>query len=172
MNFFNDKDLATRFKNNNVPQRERFFYYFLFMVLIEFIFLISIYFPAEKLPNTFDKISDFGGAIIGFAALFYWYNINSTGDNREYIERSICLGVPVIIKTTLYFAPVFFVSIILVDQFMCDASSAIWLGCDINSDDTSLPVFLFVVGANIFFYYRMTMMFKIAASSTGLNEQA
>ncbi len=124
MNCFDDKELALRFKNNNVPSIERLLYFICFALLK----LTPFSFPTTLLNDLkieellFLKDRVIGGTttfplFTAFASvsLFSWlitviilivgtticYKTNKNGDNKEFVERFISVGFPVFVQTVV-----------------------------------------------------------------------
>ena len=85
MNLFNDEKLAYRLKNNEVSSQEQFCYYIAMFCLYN-----SHYIGMTALEVMIDIIS------------YIAYRINALGDNDRFIERYVCLSLPIMIKTIVF----------------------------------------------------------------------
>ncbi len=124
MYFWNYTALANDFKNNKVTAREKFKYLLTILVFIptgimgsnwipgvyRLIYAISnkilgmqnSRIPPLKIFNELNYVTDIiiiALMCIGFA-LCYW--INQRGDGRHFIERVMCLSVPISIRVSVY----------------------------------------------------------------------
>jgi hypothetical protein len=102
MNFWNDRELALRFKNNQVPSKERFWYLLITLVLLD---LITFTFFNQKNCNKWDTYIDIAGLLFTIIGTFVCYNTNKSGDDKEFIERYICLVIPILARTFLLCIP-------------------------------------------------------------------
>ena len=101
MNFINDRELARRFKADAVPARERF-YYFLILTMGMVTVTSSYVVDALHRPiNQWDIAIDIAMIILAFGGSILLFKTNAKGDNKEFIERYVCLGFPIIIQTLL-----------------------------------------------------------------------
>ncbi|MDD2325089.1 MAG: hypothetical protein PHW63_03630 [Alphaproteobacteria bacterium] len=96
MNFFNDKNLGLRLKEGKVSSKEKFLY------LLAFVFISSIFlsytFLSYTLPeniNMWDTYTDIAELLINLFGTFWCYRTNRSGDDKDFIERFICIGFPI-----------------------------------------------------------------------------
>lgn len=110
MNFFNDRELALRFKNNAVSSKERFWYVMIGNILYIVSSLVS------SLESFLFVKNMYLASVIGLPIIIgaiICYNTNKAGDDKEFIERYVCIGTPVLIRTkVLTFALFFFGTLI------------------------------------------------------------
>lgn len=178
MNFFNDRELALRLKNNQVPSKERFLYLIIQIILLFSVYYIGVIFiisiismlsnlslhellppnslnkldmsvahlkasydkPLSELmpPDSLKKLDMFVSSIkeyyktpiketpvyqsihynsfytelislpliqdiICVLGIVICYKTNKAGDDKEFIERIICLGLPVGIRAFVFY---------------------------------------------------------------------
>ena len=60
--------------------------------------------------DAFTSVLMFGISIFG---IYFCYKINSSGDNRDFILRLMCIGVPVLIRVIAVFIPIMIIGAIL-----------------------------------------------------------
>lgn len=115
IHFVRDRPLAQRFRENGVPQAERIIYFLIFM-MISTVFTTSTAINAMATPvNDWDKLTDLvyvGSIILGSIWL---YKTNKKGDNDEFIERYICLSIPVAVQLVVIITPLSVVAMIALD---------------------------------------------------------
>ncbi len=104
MYFWKVDALVNDFKNNNVTQKEQFKYLLLFSVLI--VLITAPYFQIDAQYNIFDSLDTISSLFITLWGLYYCYNVNSKGDDTDFIPRFICLGLPVVVRVACIFLPV------------------------------------------------------------------
>ncbi len=151
MNFIKDRELALRFKNNAVPSKERFLYLLIFMVLSTLLtasFVVSAMYPQG--PNQWDTYVDIAEMLFTIAGTIICYQTNKNGDDREFIERYISIGFPVLIQTTLIsIGAVMVVGLISHGEI---------------SDQASADDLLITIIAMLYYYWRLNSSIKIAAN--------
>lgn len=109
MSLFKDKVLALRLKNNEVSSTERFFYLLIFMLLVTFADLIP-----EKNTNQWDTYINIFNFFSMTICLIICHNTNKSGDDKNFIERYICLNIPVAIRAIIIGLPIAFIMTIIV----------------------------------------------------------
>ena len=93
MHLWNTKTLATELRDGTLTERERMKYYLLFMTLIAVAMEFPFYCPEPVTPAL---IATSVISIIGTAAgIYVTYRANRSGDDRDFIARSVCLFFPV-----------------------------------------------------------------------------
>lgn len=111
--------LVDDFKSGQVSQREELKYMLLFTIVMA---LASD--PLAHIGSSYnfydaiDSVLIIGISILG---IYSCYKINKNGDNREFIVRMMCIGLPVMIRTLVVFVPVFFIGGILEMAFLDSA---------------------------------------------------
>ncbi len=90
MYFWNINALVKDLREDKVSEKEKLKYYLFISIL------------GVALPHSIDlfTILDIGVLIIG---TYLCYEVNSKGDNRYFIDRMICLGVPLSLRFILPF---------------------------------------------------------------------
>lgn len=93
MHLWNTKALATKLREDTLPERERMKYFLLFMTLLAAAAEGAIYCPE---PVSAPLIATSVLSIVGTAAgIYITYRANRSGDDRDFIARNICLTFPV-----------------------------------------------------------------------------
>lgn len=68
--------------------------------------------------NTYDTIMSFLLLGISIIGLYYSYKINSHGDNKKFIVRIMCLGLPILIRIFVILIPILIVGTIIEEMFI------------------------------------------------------
>lgn len=103
--------LVEDFKSGSVSQKEEFKYILLFTVLLVFASDPVLHIGySYNYYATIESIITLGISIFG---VYYCYKINSSGDNKDFIVRVMCIGLPVMIRMLAVMIPVLFVGGIL-----------------------------------------------------------
>lgn len=157
MNFINDKELARRMRDGNIKSSERFYYFLIFMVGIT-IFMMnstnSVMYNGEynKWDIALDKLA-FLATIIGSIIL---YKTNKRGDDKEFIERYICLGFPVAMQM-LGISLALFATYILLSEIQVIEMP----------EETTVVDYLLTLIVELYFYIRLNKAMKIASGQEG-----
>ncbi|MFU7502049.1 MAG: hypothetical protein ACE1S7_00930 [Candidatus Tisiphia sp.] len=64
--------------------------------------IIILKLPLNVQVDVYKIVLSLGCAVIG---TIICYNTNKAGDDKEFIERCICIGFPVMIRTLVYLTP-------------------------------------------------------------------
>ena len=148
MNFFKDKELALRFKNNEVPSKERFLYLLISMVLVSLGVFLS-----EGEGNQRNLYTNTFRIITLISCIIICYNTNKSGDDKDFIDRYLCLGIPVAIRTIVLTIPACIVLVILSEITNPKGASS-------KNDGF---YFLHVVIFQLYFTWRLNSAIKIAS---------
>ncbi|BEV07840.1 hypothetical protein [Methylophilus sp. DW102] len=95
--------LVKDFKSGKVSQKEEFKYMLMFTILMSVASNQALY--IESIYNYYDALSSalvFGISIFG---VYYCYKINSCGDDRDFLVRVFCIGLPVLIRVSAVMIP-------------------------------------------------------------------
>lgn len=99
--------LVEDFKSGNVNQKEEFKYMLLFTITMALVSDPALYIGSSY--NYYDTISSVIMLGISILGVYYCYKINSCGDNKDFIVRVMCIGLPVMIRVLVVMIPVFIV---------------------------------------------------------------
>ncbi|WP_428026199.1 hypothetical protein [Arcobacter sp.] len=108
--------LVNDFRENNVSQKEEFKYMLVLTILM--IIATDPILYIDITHNTYDVLMSFLILGISIIGLYYSYKINSSGDNKNFIVRVMCLGLPILIRTITIFIPIFIIGIIVEEMFI------------------------------------------------------
>jgi uncharacterized membrane-anchored protein YitT (DUF2179 family) len=100
MYFWNAEKLAEDFREGRVDERERFKYYFGYMIVLAVGHLL----PRSDVLSYDMETLIFGVVFLIIAALgiLLCYKANSSRDNRDFIARMICLTWPISIRLSVF----------------------------------------------------------------------
>ncbi|WP_420962633.1 hypothetical protein [Brucella sp. IR073] len=154
MNILDDRGLARRFRDNSVPSKERFRYFLVVSVLAIILANPAILAVApHSVPIGWDYLSLLSDTIINVVGISVCYKTNKSGDDKEFIERMVCIGFPTIIKLSIIFIIVTLLYFIIGDIV------------DTNETLMSYPLIGFIAVAIFegWFYLRLNGSIRIAA---------
>ncbi|MFC6486880.1 hypothetical protein [Nitratireductor sp. GCM10026969] len=152
MNFVRDRELAQRFRNGAVSSRERLLYYLIFTTVTIALFSSSFTAGAEEEgASRWDLVLDIFYIVVQLAGVLVCYSTNRRGDDREFIERMVCIGFPVGIQT-------FLICLLLIGYYV--VASFFFPGTDLSGYPYILPVVTLPV---IYYYWRLNASIRVAA---------
>lgn len=102
MYFWNVKALSEDLKTRTMSQREKMKYFLAFMVIGVIVtanFFLS--FGSSEEINIILIIEDFITIVITVGGIILCYKANQAGDDFEFIDRFICLSLPITIRLTV-----------------------------------------------------------------------
>jgi len=98
-------ELVKDFRLGRVTQLEEFKYMLLFTIAMTLGSDPMLYDSTSY--NMYDLINTVLFTVISVLGLFYCYKVNKRGDDKEYIARVMCIGLPVLIRIVILFIPIF-----------------------------------------------------------------
>ena len=105
MHLWNVKTLGTELRQNALSEKQKFQYLFLY-ILINTVFAELAIFST---PNPFQWIESTGVVLITVLGTLWCFKINERNDNERFIERLICLRIPVLLRLIVFVFIVFFI---------------------------------------------------------------
>ena len=154
MYFWNTKKLEIELINQSLSQKDKFKYLLAFMILTTFAVESSLYL-SEK-PSILMLCESLLVFLFNVLGTIYCFKVNSQGDDIEFIERYICLSLPIFFRIFAYFLVVFTAYMItgfiifgdLFDSFI---------------DQTNWVDVIFAVGSELAFYLLLASSFRRVA---------
>jgi len=99
MYLWNTKALAKKLKERTLSESDKFKYYIVVVILYTILLMLP---TRGESTNTTDSLI---GILIAILAIFFGsyicYKVNKSGDNVNFVERFICLSLPIAIKIFL-----------------------------------------------------------------------
>lgn len=111
--------------------------------------------------NYYDTIGSILMLVISIFGVYYCYKINSSGDNKDFIVRVMCIGLPVMIRVLVVMIPVFIVG---------GALESVFLYPESLDEETFESTPMQVVSMSIFiaaYYWYLSTKIKAVSSSNG-----
>jgi len=149
MNFWRYDELASRLKAGKVSEKEKFYYFFIFMLCW---YLSSVPHISQSFNNV-DKINIWLSLIslilltFGLSCL---YKTNKKGDDKNFIERVVCLSFPIGIRLVAFSIPVFSIAFIIGTY---GANMAVYMKLGVG----------YGIAFMLYYYYALYHGIKIAA---------
>lgn len=164
MNFINDRELARRLRDKDVPSGERLMYlimtYAALGIVTSNFYYALIFSPTVDLR---DHLSDALFFLLMVIGTLICYRVNERGDDKEFIERVVCLTVPIAIQT-LILAAVWYTICYYVLNAVEKINSRQIFTLVVDILVFSLPLFI------IYFYYRLSSAIGIASSGEQISK--
>jgi len=162
MNFFRDKELAERFAADKVSEREVFYYFLVFNILI-IIFTTSTVISILEIKLTlWDQIYDVVAIISTIIGCTWAYKINISGDDKNFVARFISLSFPIGMKSTilLFILLIPIAGLLIANEEMYNKA--------LLTDNTGEALFFGAYFLTLlYFYLRLAYAMKIASRPTG-----
>jgi hypothetical protein len=99
-------NLIQDFKSKRVSQLDQFKYLLVYALFIPFSTTSKFNFDGTtKMPLV---VEDLLYLLTTLGGLYYCYYINKKGDDKDFVNRMMCLGVPVFFRAMSVFIPVLF----------------------------------------------------------------
>ena len=159
MYLWNVDELVNDFRSGRVTQIEEFKYMLLFTIAMTlgsdpFLYDGAFY-------NKYDFINTVFITCISIIGLFYCYKININGDNKEFIVRVMCIGLPVLIRLVIFFIPVF-VILAFIEEMFIDSPIEV-------ESDAYQTTLMEVIAVNIFiaanYYYLSIKLYAVSKNN-------
>lgn len=164
MHFFNDKALAIKLRNNELSSKQELYYLIIGLTIYAF-FTCSFWSrdsddKIDYMLITIDVLTVASGI---FGTLFL-FKINAKGDGKNFIERYICLSLPITIHCAIFYAINYIVICLIILGIYADD---IITATNIDHISTMISYYLFggIFIAVGYFYVRFYFMLKIASGS-------
>ena len=149
-------ELVEDFRSGAVTQKEEFKYLLLFTIAMAIACDPALYIDMSY--NHFDTIGSATGILISIIGLFFCYKANSSGDNKDFIVRTMCIGLPVLIRTLAIFIPIFIVAGILEGAAMATSESE-----SEPIESTLMQVVLMALMVSFYYYYLSTKLRNVSS---------
>lgn len=110
MYLWNTKALAKELKEGTLSESDKFRYYIVVVIL----YTVLLMFPTRG--GSSDAVDSIIGILIAILAIFFGtyicYKVNKSGDNVNFVERFICLSLPIAIKIFLLWVLVVILTVV------------------------------------------------------------
>lgn len=148
--FLDDRKLAADLRDGLVSEYAKFLYFIVSSIWLT-ITGSSFYIDLDYKPATpFHHLGDIAMIAVNIAGIMACHDINKAGDNRGFIERMICLGFPVSVRTLILNLVLTLPSVLAIKKLALPFTEG------------HVSVIAAVVG-NIYFYWRLYRDFEICA---------
>jgi L-asparagine transporter-like permease len=104
MYFWKVDDLIADFIADKVTAKEEMKYIICYIIFSYSAALVELALPLKS--NLFDYAGLFSSLFLYIIGVYACYRINSTGDDKDFLRRMVCISVPVGIRTMVIFAPI------------------------------------------------------------------
>lgn len=146
MNLWNTKSLAIKLKEGSLSPSERFKYFFIFILFTAFFMEVSLY--IGQMPGVITLTESLIVIIITGVGTLLSYKINKAGDNKEFIDRYVCLSIPILIKLIVLLIGFYIIYLLVGYRVLGDTF-------DKYIDSTSWMDVLFTSLFELLFFWRL-----------------
>jgi hypothetical protein len=151
--------LVEDFKSERVSQKEEFKYMLLFTIAMALASDPALYIGSSY--NYYDTIGSIMMLVISMFGVYYCYRINSSGDDKDFIVRVMCIGLPVMIRVLVLMIPVVIVGSILEAEFLYPDSLD-----EETFESTPLQVAFMSIFIAVYYWY-LSKKIKAVSSNNG-----
>ncbi|MBA2875435.1 hypothetical protein [Thermaerobacillus caldiproteolyticus] len=154
MYFWNVKALAEELMQKKITPQKKMQYLLAFILVetisVELSYWLGIYSKA----NIYDVLYSFFSIAINFLGVIFCYKANKRGDNQDFIERFVCIGLPISIR-------ILFLGIVMVGLYIPIGG---YFG--FYTDSTNIIDFIICILLEVLYYARMrSYILKISTHS-------
>lgn len=154
MYFWNVRSLETELKKRSLSQRDKYKYFLSFMIITVFGMESSLYLAEEP---TFIMLSQsLSVLLLTIIGTIYCFKVNDRGDSNEFIERYICLFLPIFIRVSIFFVISFSAYMIIGFALYGDMF-------DTFTDKINWVDVIFTIGFECVFYWYLASSFRRVA---------
>lgn len=156
MHFWKTSNLQSELKNGTLSQADRFKYFFVFIVLTTIVMEIAGYIPSV---SSFEKSTgSVLNIIVTIVGTIWCYKVNKAGDNSDFIDRYICLSLPVGVRVIVVFIVVIITYDIVAHIIFGDAFT------EFNKSFNWIDVFT-TTTFQVIFYWKLSEAINDVATS-------
>jgi hypothetical protein len=148
--------LVNDFRSGKVSQQEEFKYILLFTIAVTLTSDPAIHIDSSY--NCYDTIDSVMTLAIAILGVYCCYKINSSGDNKDFIVRVMCIGLPVMIRVLTAMIPIFVLGGIIESEFIYPEP----FGGE-TTESTPLPVAL-ISAFEAVYYWHLSVKIKAVSS--------
>ena len=153
MYFWKVNALADDLKADRLSEKEKMIYFFLSSIVTVFFLEFSLY--MGQVPDRVNITSSILNVLVNAAGLLFCYQANKKGDNKAFIERIICLSVPIGVRVIIASSLLYIVYLI----------GFVVSGHEIDSASGVMDVLFGVAFEVIFYIYLGKSLYRISRAS-------
>ena len=113
MYFWKVDKLVTELKEGSVTQYEEFKYMLLFTIVTILVTDPILY--SDITYNSYDFINSILFISISCAGTYLCYKLNKQGDDKDFIKRVMCIGLPVAVRVFVLSMPIVIICVSIED---------------------------------------------------------
>ena len=162
MYFWNTNDLESDLSNRKLSQSDKYKYLLAFMIITAVLMELSSYIP--ELPSFIRLIESSVVILTTIFGTMFCYKVNRQGDNADFIERYICLSLPI------FFRLIGLIIIIFSLYMVC---GLILLGDSFDkfTESTNWIDVILTIGFELLYYWKLSVSIRKVAMSKPRSEQ-
>ncbi len=153
MYLWSTKGLIKELRDGSLDQKEKVKYFVVFLLMYNVGFELSLF--AQENYSIDDLTSFVVNTVIMVVAIYLCFRINRDGDDVEFIDRFVCLGLPITIRFICSLFAIL-IGLSLLSIFFGDSFNP-W------AEEDSLLVVVEGVAVEILFYWRIGVAIKLTS---------
>ncbi|MCA0754971.1 hypothetical protein KP806_07900 [Paenibacillus sp. N4] len=154
MYLWNVKALAHELKEKTLSQQQKMKYFLVFILLNVIMIECSYYLGMSFNFNIYDLIGSLETVVVNIAGIIFCYRANRSGDNDDFIERFICLSLPITIRL-LFISVIVLPIILLIDTFVLR-------GWFLTENTSIIDVLIYAIEVIGYYLWIRSYLIKIA----------
>lgn len=113
--FWNYLKLAQKLRDDELTPTSKFYYIFCSAIFTVFIIECSSLYQDTEDTNIINVLNVIISVLFTGFTCFMGYQINTQGDNKNFIERYICLYLPITVRLVVIFYPIILLLFLYID---------------------------------------------------------
>ena len=158
IHFFNNTKLAHKLKNDQVSSKEKLWY----LIISTLIIYLGDLLDDGDTSGYIDWILSIADCIIVTITIYVCYRINSKGDGDKFIERFVCLTVPISIRglVLIIILTLLLLSIVLLENKIPNLTTGLLVDPGVVVEATVIYII-----ANIYMFHLFIKSFRIISGA-------
>ena len=156
MYFWKTESLAAELRNGTLSQKDRFRYLLTFLIITALFADVSYY--ISEAPSTVAISESTLVVLITIFGTIWCYRTNKSGDDLEFIERFICLSLPVLVRLIVIFL-IFYSFYMIVGFYLFEDAF------DKFTETTNWVDVGFTILFGLYFYWKLSRAIKGVANN-------
>lgn len=155
MYFWKTDDLIDELRKGSLSQADRFKY--LFVMILITVFLTELMLYMSEVPSVIAITESIMVVTITIFGMIWCYQTNKLGDNSEFLDRFICLSLPITVRLFVFFVLIYTLYIFFGTSFFGEAFEKF-------TEQTNWIDVIFTVAFSVYFYWRLSIAINEVAN--------
>ena len=155
MYFWKTEDLIDELRKGSLSQADRFKYLFVFIVITVFLTELMLY--VSEVPSVIAITESIMVLTITIFGMIWCYQTNKLGDNAEFLDRFICLSLPITVRLFVFFGLIYTFYIII-------GTSVFGEDFEKFTEQSNWIDVIFTIVFSAYFYWRLSIAINEVAN--------